>query len=200
MEQTNFEKAYSLNVKDKTESKNGLSYLSWAWAWAEFKKIYQGATYRVMKNDNGLPYIYDENLGYMVFTEVTAGSITHEMWLPVMDGANKSMKDKSYTYSTKYGEKTVEAATMFDINKTLMRCLTKNLAMFGLGLYIYAGEDLPEDSKEEIKPVLKDDVWTMTLKSCKTLSDLQQCWLTIPVNNQTKELVALKDSLKTNLK
>jgi len=55
------------------------------------------------------------------------------------------------------------------------------------------------DSMDNTKDT-KDDVWTMTLKSCKTLSDLQQCWLTIPVNNQTKELVALKDSLKTNLK
>lgn len=54
------------------------------------------------------------------------------------------MKHEAYTYTTKYGSKTVEAATMFDINKTLMRCLTKNLAMFGLGIYIYAGEDLPE--------------------------------------------------------
>jgi hypothetical protein len=61
-----------------------------------------------------------------------------------MDGANKAMLSTPYTYKTKFGEKTVEAATMFDINKTLMRCLVKNLAMFGLGLYIYAGEDLPE--------------------------------------------------------
>jgi hypothetical protein len=67
------------------------------------------------------------------------------MWLPVMDGANKAMKAEAYTYTTKYGEKDVEPASMFDINKTIMRCLVKNLAMFGLGLYIYAGEDLPED-------------------------------------------------------
>jgi hypothetical protein len=66
------------------------------------------------------------------------------MWLPVMDGANQAMKHESYEYSTRYGVKTVDAATMFDINKTLMRCLTKNLAMFGLGLYIFAGEDLPD--------------------------------------------------------
>jgi hypothetical protein len=61
-----------------------------------------------------------------------------------MDGANKSMLKRSYTYSTRYGDKTVESATTFDINKTIMRCLVKNLAMFGLGIYIYAGEDLPE--------------------------------------------------------
>lgn len=201
MENTNFEKAYSLNVKDKTESKNGLSYLSWAWAWAEFKKIYQDATYRVIKDEKGLPYIYDENLGYMVFTEVTAGNITHEMWLPVMDGANKSMKAFKYSYTTKYGDKEVEAATMFDINKTLMRCLTKNLAMFGIGLYIYAGEDLPEDSKEEVKqPEVKGNVYKLILESCGTLLDLQQAWLKVPVEEQTKELVALKDNLKIKLK
>jgi hypothetical protein len=80
----------------------------------------------------------------MVMTEVTIEGESLEMWLPVMDGANKSMLAQSYTYQTRYGEKTVDAATMFDINKTLMRCLVKNLAMFGLGIYIYAGEDLPE--------------------------------------------------------
>jgi hypothetical protein len=90
------------------------------------------------------PYFYDETLGYMVMTSVTIQEQTLEMWLPVMDGANQAMKSEAYEYSTRYGVKTVDAATMFDINKTLMRCLTKNLAMFGLGLYIFAGEDLPE--------------------------------------------------------
>ena len=74
------------------------------------------------------------------------------MWLPVMDGANKAMKAYSYEYSTKYATKNVNAATMFDVNKTVMRCLVKNLAMFGLGIYIYKGEDLPEEpTKEEVK-------------------------------------------------
>lgn len=142
-----FEKLNALNVNEKTEKKNGLTYLSWAWAWAEFKKVCPDATYEVIKF-NGLPYAYDENTGYMVYTTVTAGGVTHEMWLPVMDGANKAMKSTPYKYLTGWGtnkkEKTCEAATMFDINKAIMRCLTKNLAMFGLGLYIYAGEDLPE--------------------------------------------------------
>jgi hypothetical protein len=93
---------------------------------------------------DGYPYVYDPTTGYMVFTKVTIEGQTHMMWLPVMDGANKAMKVTDYTYATRYGDKTVEAATMFDINKTIMRCLVKNLAMFGLGIYIYAGEDLPE--------------------------------------------------------
>lgn len=134
-----------LNVNDVTEKKGGLTYLSWAWAWAEFKKICPDATYEVVKQENGLPYVVDPETGYMVFTRVTAAGITHEMWLPVMNHQNKALKPP--------------AADMFVINKTIMRCLTKNLAMFGLGLYIYAGEDLPEESpvyctecEEEIKP------------------------------------------------
>lgn len=145
MEKTTYEKLSAINVNDKVEKKNGLTYLSWAWAWSEVKKVCPDATYKVIEDPTtNKPYFYDENLGYLVMTEVTIEGETLEMWLPVMDGANKSMTATSYTYQTRYGEKTVEAATMFDINKTLMRCLVKNLAMFGMGIYIYAGEDLPE--------------------------------------------------------
>lgn len=143
-----FDKLNSINVNDKTETKdNGftkLTYLSWAWAWAEVKKHYPDAQYEIKRYDNNLPYVYDEKTGYMVFTTVTIEGITHEMWLPVMDGNNKAMKSEAYEYETKKGIKRVEPATMFDVNKAIMRCLTKNLGMFGLGLYIYAGEDLPE--------------------------------------------------------
>jgi DNA-directed RNA polymerase subunit RPC12/RpoP len=145
-----FAELYSLNVNEYVEKKQGLSYLSWSWAWAEFKKIYPDATYCVAKDENGRCYFGDEEIGYMVYTSVTAGGLTYEMWLPVMDNNNKAMKLNAYTYSTRNGEKTVEAVSMFDINKAVMRCLVKNLAMFGLGLYIYAGEDLPEDIKEYV--------------------------------------------------
>ena len=160
-----FQELYSLNVNQYVEKKNDLSYLSWSFAWAEFKKIYPDATYEIKKDEQGRCYFGDENIGYMVYTSVTAGGLTYEMWLPVMDGANKAMKAQAYTYKVadwqydpnlkkrvKVGdiEKTVEAMTMFDVNKTVMRCLVKNLAMFGLGLYIYAGEDLPEDIKEYV--------------------------------------------------
>jgi hypothetical protein len=154
-----FKELIELNVNDRTEEKNGLTYLSWSWAWAEIIKRYPDATYEIEKFENNLPYVYDEKTGYMVFTKVSIKGITREMWLPVMDSANKTMLNKSYTYKVKdwktqqYVEKTVQPATMFDVNKTIMRCLTKNLAMFGLGLYIYSGEDLPEqlDTKEEEK-------------------------------------------------
>lgn len=138
-----FEELYNINVTDKVEQKNGLNYLSWAYAWAEVKKRDGNASYNIIMYDNK-PYIYDEKLGYMVSTEVTIFNQTLGMWLPVMDGANKAMLSEPYTYTTKYGEKTVEAASMFDVNKTLMRCLVKNIAMFGLGLSLYTGEDLPE--------------------------------------------------------
>ena len=173
MEKKNyFEELYALNVNENVEQKNGLSYLSWSWAVAETLKRYPDMTYEILRFENNLPYTYDEKTGYMVFTKVCIEGITREMWLPVMDGANKAMLDHEYTYSVKnyktgeMVEKTVASATMFDINKTIMRCLTKNLAMFGLGLYIYAGEDLPEEEAsrkatpeqiEELKKLVDKD-------------------------------------------
>ena len=150
-----FEILNAINVNDHTEVKDTgkvkLTYLSWAWAWAEVKKAYPDANYEIVKFDDGIPYAYDSNTGYMVYTRVTIEGITHEMWLPVMDGNNRAMKDEPYEVKTKYNTFTVAAATMFDVNKTIMRCLVKNLAMFGLGLYIYAGEDLPEDDNSQIQ-------------------------------------------------
>ncbi len=143
-----FKTLNAINVNNNTAKKNGLTYLSWAWAWAELKKVYPDATYQIRQFD-GRPYLYDENLGYMVMTEMTVDGVTHEMWLPVMDNTNKAMKDKEYTVKKGKYESTVQPATMFDINTAIMRCLTKNIAMFGLGLYIYAGEDLPEEESEK---------------------------------------------------
>ena len=145
----------NLDLSDKCEKRESLTYLSWANAWSEFKSAYPSATYQILKNENGLPYFSDPNLGIMVFTEVTVDDVTHQMWLPVMDSKNKAMKLEPYTYSVwnnfkkAFEEKTVQAASMFDINKTLMRCLVKNLAMFGLGLYIFQGDDLPEKSTDD---------------------------------------------------
>lgn len=159
----------AINVNDYTEvkdtGKTKLTYLSWSKAWEEVKKRFPEATYEIRKfGETSLPYVYDENTGYMVFTTVTIEGITHEMWLPVMDGKNKAMKSQPYEYKTKYGNGRVEAATMFDVNTAIMRCLTKNLAMFGLGLYIYSGEDLPNMEKDEnlMKPV--DTAHINTLK------------------------------------
>ena len=154
-----FDALYSLDLSDKLERRDNdkLSYLSWANAWVKFKRAYPNAEYRIVKNqETNLPYFNDPNIGIIVYTEVTADGQSYEMWLPVMNGANKAMKETAYTYQVydtfkkQYVEKTVQAATMFDINKTIMRCLVKNLAMFGLGLYVYAGEDIPN---EETQPI-----------------------------------------------
>lgn len=157
-----FNALYSLDLNDKLEKRDDndkLSYLSWANAWAEFKSAYPSATYRIIKNPTtNLPYFSDPNIGIMVYTEVSCDGVSHEMWLPVMNGANKAMKETPYTYQVwdsykkQYVEKTVQAATMFDINKTIMRCLVKNLAMFGLGLYVYAGEDIPSTDEPNAEP------------------------------------------------
>lgn len=157
----NFNRLTSLNLSDRTESKNGLSYISWANAWKVFKEVYPTASYRVIRDPNtNLPYFVDPAIGIMVMTEVSADGLTYSMWLPVMDGANKAMKKEAYTYQVwdktnrKYIDKKVDAASMFDINKTLMRCLVKNLSMFGLALYIYAGEDLPESMESQQDPMM----------------------------------------------
>lgn len=159
-----FNELYEIDVRDKVEQKNGLNYLSWAYAWAEVKKIDENASYEIKQFKNNLPYVYDEHTGYMVFTTMTIKGITHSMFLPVMDSANKTMLAYEYTYKVKKKEKdgsvsiiekTVQPATMFDINKTLMRCLTKNIAMFGLGLKLYQGEDLPlVQTKEDAEKVV----------------------------------------------
>ena len=157
----------AVNVNEFTEKKNKLTYLSWAWAWAKVKESYPNATFEIWKNENHLPYICDENLGYMVFTSVKIQDLTHECWLPVMDGRNKAMKKQDYKYKTKEGDRVVLAATMFDVNKAIMRCLVKNLAMFGLGLYIYAKEDLPEPTLE---------VSDISLDEAKTVKELTKIY------------------------
>lgn len=153
--QSVFETLKAIDCSEHTEKKNGLTYLSWAWAWAEVKKRYPDATYTIYHDEQHRPYFEDTELGFMCYTSVTILGETLEMWLPVMDSANNAMKRNAYDFSTfsKYGEKKhhVNAATMFDINKTIMRCLVKNLAMFGLGHYIYAGEDLPEEVADQLK-------------------------------------------------
>lgn len=126
-----FEKLNAVNVNDKTETKNGLTYLSWAWAWAEVKKVDPKANYTIYENANGWNYHTDGNTAW-VKTGVTIDGLEHIEYLPVMDYRNKSIP--------------VENITSFDVNKAIQRSLTKACARHGLGLYIYAGEDLPEDS------------------------------------------------------
>lgn len=124
-----FSKLNAINVNDKTEQKNGLTYLSWAYAWGEVKKLFPDANYTVYENPQGWNYFTDGRTCW-VKTGVTVNSIEHIEYLPVMDYKNKSIP--------------LDHVTSYDINKTIQRSLTKACARHGLGLYIYAGEDLPE--------------------------------------------------------
>jgi len=128
-----FETLNAINVNDKTEKKNGLTYLSWAWAWGEAKKKYPEASYTIYENNEGWNYFTDGKTCW-VKTGVTIAGLEHIEYLPVMDYRNKSI--------------TTENVTSFDVNKTIQRSLTKALARHGLGLYIYAGEDLPDGEEE----------------------------------------------------
>ena len=202
-----FDVLSAINVNAYTEKKKDLTYLSWANAWSETKKAFPDAYYEVLSDpDTKKPYFYDEKLGYMVMTEVTINGETLPMWLPVMDGANKSMLAEAYTYTTRYGDKSVEAASMFDINKTLMRCLVKNLAMFGLGIYIYAGEDLPEGEVTKVvapvkeEPVLEDlkkgtDNWNNVIKYVSANKELGMEKIGQQLNRKYRISPALKKEI-----
>lgn len=126
-----FEELNAINVNEKVETKNGLSYLSWAYAWGELKKRFPDSTYTIYENDKGWNYFTDD-MTCWVKTGVTVNGIEHIEYLPIMDYKNKSIP--------------LGSVTSFDVNKTIQRSLTKAVARHGLGLYIYAGEDLPEES------------------------------------------------------
>ena len=142
-----FERLNSINVNEKVEQKNGLTYLSWAWAWAEVKKLYPEANYTIYENTlpNGyvVNYFTDGKTSY-VKTGVTINGLEHIEELPVMDFRNKSIL--------------LDNMTSFDVNKAIQRSLTKALARHGLGLYIYAGEDLPEEEQKEDQKISKVQV------------------------------------------
>lgn len=146
-----FKKLRNINVKPFIKQKNNQSYLSWAVAWRLVIEIFPSAIYELKTFDEGMPCKITE-FGAFVSTSVTIEGTTREMTLPVLDGANKSLKKQEYTYDTRYkkGVK-VEAINAFDINKAQMRCLVKNLGVFGLGLDLYIGYDLPADLGLDIK-------------------------------------------------
>lgn len=133
-----FEVLNAINVNGKTEQKNGLTYLSWAFAWGEVKKNYPDAQYTVYESIDGLIYHTDGKTCW-VKTGVTINGQEHIEYLPVMDYRNNSIP--------------LDKVTSTDVNKAIQRSLTKACARHGLGLYIYAGEDLPEEEK-----LLKDEL------------------------------------------
>lgn len=140
MEKSIFMKLNDINVNDKTEMKNGLTYLSWAYCWAEVKKVVPNAVYTIYERETefGPVNYFTDGKTCWVKTGVTLDGLEHIEELPVMDFKNKSIP--------------LNAVTSTDVNKAIQRSLTKACARHGLGLYIYAGEDLPECEKDEKNP------------------------------------------------
>lgn len=142
-----FNNLSGLDMSDVAKKKNGLTYLPWATAWGTVATAYPEATWKVVNHWNeklaiNTPYVSTE-LGIMVTTEVTIENISRTMQLPVLNSSNKALKSVPYTIESRRGPVNIPSATMFDINTAIMRCLVKNIALFGLGLYIYEGEDTP---------------------------------------------------------
>ena len=135
-----FQKMYSIDVSKWVEKKNGLSYVSWANAWGEIKKQHPDATYTIYENKDGWNYHTDGRTCW-VKTGMMVQGIEHIEYLPVMDHRNASIS--------------ADKVTSFDVNKAIQRSLTKAAARHGLGLYIYAGEDLPDDGEEKPVPASK---------------------------------------------
>jgi hypothetical protein len=126
----------AINVNEHTEQKNGLTYLSWAWAWQMVKKNYPASYYTIYETADGRPY-FDDGRTCWVKTGVTIEGLEHIEYLPIMDYNNRSIP--------------VEKVTSMDMNKAIQRSLTKAAARHGLGLYIYAGEDLPDAEQQAQK-------------------------------------------------
>lgn len=140
-EKNYFETLNNLDVSDRVEPKGKLKYLSWVWAWGELKKRHPDATYTVYENAHGWNYHTDGKTAW-VKTGVTVNGIEHIEYLPVMNNYNKSIE--------------LEKITSFDVNTAIQRSITKAIARHGLGLYVYAGEDLPEASKETEGEIIGD--------------------------------------------
>jgi hypothetical protein len=149
-----FKELSGVNVNNKTEQKGKFTYLSWAFAWSELMKQAPDSTSKVYHDCNtNMPY-FESNAGVIVKVGVTVNGLEHINYLPVMNFRNESIKK--------------ENVNMMDINKAIQRCTVKAIALHGLGLYIYAGEDLPETPL--IKPALSDEKF----KKALTFTDAQK--------------------------
>lgn len=195
----------AINVNDHTEKKNGLTYLSWAWAWGEVKKRFPDAFYTIYENADGWFY-HTDGATCWVKTGVTINGLEFVEYLPVMDFKNKSIP--------------VGNVTSFDVNKAIQRSLTKAIARHGLGLYIYAGEDLPEDdpdakpkAKKSAEPTTEEPTdrikaakaWTaqgidtdfvLKLYGVKSLSEMTPDMITNALNNIDKIIAKQKGQTK----
>ena len=158
-----FEMLQSINCNGHTEKKGGLTYLSWAWAWQMVKKNFPDAFYTIYENKDGLNYHTDGRTCW-VKTGVTVNGLEHIEYLPVMDYKNNSIP--------------LAKVTSTDVNKSIQRSLTKACARHGLGLYIYAGEDLPAGEAEAVKEQMEVAVEEalLAVKEAKTRDELVRLW------------------------
>lgn len=177
-----FEVLNSIDVNEHKEKKNGLDYLSWAWAWAKVKENYPDAFYTIYENSNGWNYHTDGRTCW-VKTGVTINGLEHIEYLPVMDYKNASIP--------------AERVTSFDVNKAIQRSLTKAAARHGLGLYIYAGEDLPEAAREE-----KNDELTKACDEARKAKDeeeLKDVYFRYPKLKNDKAFIGVINECKSKL-
>lgn len=166
----------AINCNGHTEKKNGLTYLAWAWAWQMVKENYPTASYTIYENADGLNYHTDGRTCW-VKTGVTIEGLEHIEYLPVMDYRNASIpKDK---------------VTSMDVNKAIQRSLTKACARHGLGLYIYAGEDLPSGEAEKMSADDEADfeLACQRMKEAKTRDELVAIWNDCPRFHTRQEFV-----------
>ena len=162
-----FEVLNAIDCNEHVEKKNNLSYLSWAWAWQIVKKNYPDAFYTIYENASGLFYHTDGKTCW-VKTGVTINGLEHIEYLPVMDFKNKSIP--------------LNAVTSFDVNKAIQRSLTKAVARHGLGLYIYAGEDLPEEVKmqKSEKESAMEDQAVNEMMAATSNEEIKKVWNKYP--------------------
>ena len=157
----------AINVNEHVEKKDTgkvqLSYLSWAWAWAKVKENYPEASYTIYENKDGWNYHTDGKTCW-VKTGVIINGMEHIEYLPVMDNRNRSIP--------------TDSVTSFDVNKAIQRSLTKAAARHGLGLYIYAGEDLPEEDAKQAKEAASADLPKAIeeAKACKSRDEINAVW------------------------
>ena len=149
-----------INVNDHTERKGNLTYLSWAWAWAEVLKIDPAASW-VAHEWADRPAMFLPDGSAMVKVSVTVKNDTKLCVLPVMDNRNRAIQNPD----------------AFAVNTAIMRCLAKAIAMHGLGLYIYAGEDLPEAEKKEPNPEVLAQI-----SACADVAALTALFKSLPVD------------------
>lgn len=172
----------NINVNDHTEKKNNLTYLSWAWAWQEVKKLFPNANYKVYERDDGCIYWTDGKTAW-VKTGVTINDIEHIEYLPIMDYRNQSIP--------------LDKITSFDVNKSIQRSLTKSCARHGLGLYIYAGEDLPE-SEPKTKTDFEKAATAEKSANTKALNQAIKTGAT-EVKKKTKTIDTLKNHYQQSI-